>query len=104
MKGSLVKFLFYCSTFLETFCKGSKREGVKFKYDLPGDLPMDTKQNAWTTVKENADGTKAEIKYKVTETPYYCWTCIICSLAVIGTICVVIFAAKGIFPFPSNLR
>ena len=71
MKGSLVKFLFVCSTFLETFCKGSKREGVKFKYDLPGDLPMDAKQNAWTTVKENGDGKKAEIKYKVTETPYY---------------------------------
>ena len=104
MKGSLVKFLFVCSTFLETFCKGSKREGVKFKYDLPGDLPMDAKQNAWTTVKENADGTEAKIKHKVTETPYYCWTCIICSLVVIGTICVVVFAAKGIFPFPSNLR
>ena len=85
MKGSLAKFQFVCFIFqwifLETFCRGVKREGVKSKYDLPSDLPMDAKQHAWTTVKENTDAK--------CQTPYYCWTCIICSLVVIGTICVV---------------
>ena len=55
MKGSLTKFQFVCFIFkfifIKTFCRGVKQEGVKSKYDLPSDLPMDAKQHAWTAAK-----------------------------------------------------
>ena len=135
MKGSLTKFQFVCFIFkfifIKTFCRGVKQEGVKSKYDLPSDLPMDAKQHAWTTAKgagylvfvsshyfkmrqlsvsqfvyfsfilrereeeknqifptkENADGAKT----KLTDCQAHWWTCIICSVLIFGSICLVVF-------------
>ena len=62
MKGSFEKFHdWFYKWFFE---RNKKVQGVKLKYDLP----MDPKQQAWTTVKENEGGSKTRFKF---------WTCFI---------------------------
>ena len=79
MKGSFEKFHDW---FYKWFFEHNKKVqgfGNMLKYDLP----MDPKQQVWTTVKENENGSKTRFKHKVTEKTHYscgtlkCWTCFI---------------------------
>ena len=72
MKGSFEKFYDWLYKWL--FERNEKVQGVKLKYDLP----MDPKQQVWTTVKENENGSKIRFKHKVIEkTHYSCGSCFI---------------------------
>ena len=61
MKGSFEKFHDWLYKWF--FEHNEKVQGVKLKYDLP----MDPKQQVWTTVKENEGGSKTRSKLKVTK-------------------------------------
>ena len=69
MKGSFEKFHDWLYKWL--FERNEKVQGVKLKYDLP----MDPKQQVWTTVKENEGGSKTRLKHKVTENSCCCCCC-----------------------------
>ena len=75
MKGSFEKFHdWFYKWFFE---RNKKVQGVKLKYDLP----MDPKQQAWTTVKQNEGGSKNRFK---------CWTCFI-FMAIFAVVFVTLF-------------
>ena len=75
MKGSFEKFHDWLYKWL---FERNKKIQVKFDYDLP----MDPKQQVWTTVKENENRSKIRFKHKVTEKTHTscgncCLTCFI---------------------------
>ena len=85
MKGSFEKFHDWLYKWL--FERNEKVQGVKLKYDLP----MDPKQQVWTTVKENEGGSKTRSKLKVTKNATLkCWTCFI-SMAIFAVVFVTLF-------------
>ena len=89
MKGSFEKFHDWLYKWL--FERNKRVQGVKLKYDLP----MDPKQQVWTTVKENKDGSKTRFKHKVTEKSHYsCWTCFMC-MVIFGAIFAVVFVSTS---------
>ena len=58
---------------------------------------MDPKQQVWTIVKENENGSKTKFKHKVTEkTHYSCGTCfILMAMALMAIIVVVVFVTMS---------
>ena len=68
MKGSFEKFHDW---FYKWFFELNPKVQAKLKYDLP----MDPKQQVWTTVKENEGGSKTRLKHKVTENSCCCCCC-----------------------------
>ena len=92
MKGSFEKFHDW---FYKWFFKHNKKVqgfGNMLKYDLP----MDPKQQVWTTVKENENGSKIRFKHKVTEkTHYSCGTCFILMVMASMAIIVVVFVTMS---------
>ena len=90
MKGSFEKFHDWLYKWL--FERNEKVQGIKLKYDLP----MDPKQQVWTTVKENENGSKIRFKHKVTEkTHYSCGTCFILTVMALMAIIVVVFVTMS---------
>ena len=94
MKGSFEKVHDWLYKWL--FERNEKVQGVKLKYDLP----MDPKQQVWTTVKENENGSKIRFKHKVTEKSYNscgtcCWTCFILMVMSVMAIIVLVFVTMS---------
>ena len=92
MKGSFEKFHDW---FYKWFFEHNKKVqgfGNMLKYDLP----MDPKQQVWTTVKENENGSKTRFKHKVTEKTHYSWgTCFILMVMALMAIIVVVFVTMS---------
>ena len=92
MKGSFEKFHDWFYKWFFEHNKKVQRFGNMLKYDLP----MDPKQQVWTTVKENGNGSKTRFKHKVTEkTHYSCGTCFILMVMASMAIIVVVFVTMS---------
>ena len=94
MKGSFEKVHDWLYKWL--FERNEKVQGVKLKYDLP----MDPKQQVWTTVKENENRSKIRFKHKVTEKTHTscgncCLTCFILMVMASMAIIVVVFVTMS---------
>ena len=98
MKRSFEKFHDW---FYKWFFKHNKKVqgfGRILKYDLP----MDQKQQVWTTVKENKGGSKTRLKHKVTEKSNYscgtccCWTCFILTVMPLMAILALFFVTMTV--------
>ena len=88
MKGSFEKFHDWLYKWL---FERNKKIQVKFDYDLP----MDPKQQVWTTVKENEGySSKTRLKHKVTENSCCCCFIFMVILMVIFALAIVTSTVK----------
>ena len=72
MKGSFEKIHDW---FYKWFFERNKNVQRFAKIGKKYDLPMDPKQEVWTTEKENEGGSKTRLKHKVTENSCCCCCC-----------------------------
>ena len=88
MKGSFEKIHDW---FYKWFFERNKNVQRFAKIGKKYDLPMDPKQEVWTTEKENEGGSKTRSKLKVTKNATLkCWTCFI-SMAIFAVVFVTLF-------------